>query len=124
MDHLPNLDITHEKQDNQTKLKVIITYPNGDITAREMFDETTKSIIKNLSLKNWKTVGNIVLKHSQLKQYIIKALERGVSDEFRCLSKSETVLKGREVDEIIAFSNKLLIHEVSLLCPKSIIQWH
>ena len=120
LDHLPNLDITHEKQDNQTKLKVIIAYPNGDITARETFDETTKSIIKNLSLKNWKTVGNIVLKHSQLKQYIIKALERGVSDEFRCLSKSETVLKGREVDEIIAFSNKLLIHEVSLLCPL----WH
>ena len=53
-------------------------------------------------------------------QYIIKALERGVSDEFRCLSKSETVLKGREVDEIIAFSNKLLIQEVSLLCPL----WH
>ena len=97
-----NLDITHEKQDNQTQLKVIIAYPNGDITAPETFDETTKSIIP------------------QLKQYIIKALECGVSDEFRCLSKSETVLKGREVDEIIAFSNKPLIHEVSLLCPL----WH
>ena len=32
--HLPNLDIIHEKQDNQTKLKVIIAYPNGDITVR------------------------------------------------------------------------------------------
>ena len=108
------------KQNTQAKLKVIIAYPNGDITARETFDGTTKSVIKNLSLKNWKTVANLVLKHPQLKQYIIEALERGVSDEFTCLSKSETILKGREVDEVIAFNDKLLVHEVSVLCPL----WH
>ena len=96
---------------------MIIAYPNGDITTRETFDETTNSIIKNLSLKRWKSVGNLVLKHPQLKQYIREAIERGVSEEFNSLSKSETILKGRKVDEIIAFSNKLLIHKVSLLCP-------
>ena len=30
------------KQNTQAKLKVIIAYPNGDITARETFDGTTK----------------------------------------------------------------------------------
>ena len=116
LEHLPNIDpVDNIKPD--TALQVIITYPNGNTARRETFDGTTKSMIKNLALKNWKSAANLVLKHPQVKPHVVQSLQRGISDEFKYLSKSETILKGREVDETIAYSNRLLNYEVSVLCP-------
>ena len=40
------------------QLKVLILYPNGEVTVRKSFDDATKSLITNLALKNWKTAAN------------------------------------------------------------------
>ena len=58
---------------------------------RETFDDLTKNIIKNLALKKWKPAANQVFKHPELKQYLLEATERGVSEEFANLSKSDTI---------------------------------
>jgi hypothetical protein len=100
-----------------TQIKIVIVYPNGNATIKESFDELTKGIIKNLALKNWKPAANQVFKHPELKSFILEAAERAVSEEFDNLSKSDTILKGRKVDEVIAFSTKILVHETSLMCP-------
>ena len=83
---------------------------------RETFDILT-NIIKNLALKKWKPAANQVFKHPEMKQYVFEATERAVSEEFANLSKSDTILKGRNVDEVIAFSNNILVHETSVMCP-------
>ena len=101
-----------------TQLKVVIVYPNAaNVVVRETFDDLTKNIIKNLALKKWKPAANQVFKHPELKQYLLEATERGVSEEFANLSKSDTILKGSNADEVIAFSNNILVHETSVMCP-------
>jgi hypothetical protein len=68
-------------------------------------------------LKNWKPAANQVSKHAELKSFILEASERAVSEEFDNLSKSDTILKGRKMDEVIAFSTNILVHESSHMCP-------
>ena len=115
IDHFCNIETICDKEG--TQIKTVIVYPNGNVTVRESFDELTKGIIKNLALKNWKPAANQVFKHPELKSFILEAAERAVSEEFDNLRKSDTVLKGRKVDEVIAFSTNILVHETSLMCP-------
>ena len=115
LNHFCNIDTIYGKE--STQLKVVILQTNGNVAVRESFDDLTNCIIKNLALKKWKPAANGAFRHPELKQYITEATERAVSKEFDSLSKSETLLKGRKVEEVIAFSNKLLVHETSVLCP-------
>ena len=107
IDHFCNIETICDKEGTQTK--TVIVYPNGNVTVRESFDELTKGIIKNLALKNWKPAANQVFKYPKLKSFILEAAERAVSEEFDNLSKSDTILKGRKVDEVIAFSTNTLV---------------
>ena len=110
-----NIDAIAGKRDVQ--LKVVILHPNGEVVVRESFDSSTKSLIKNLALKKWKPAANQAFDHPQLKQHSSEAIRRALSEEFKTLSKSDTILKGRKPDEITAFSNKTFVHEISVLCP-------
>ena len=93
-----NIETIDAKED--TQLKVVIVYPNtANVVVRETFD-LTKNINKNLALKKWKRAANQVFKHPEMKQYVFEAMERAVSEEFANLSKSDTILKGRNVDEV------------------------
>ena len=99
------------------QLKVLILYPNGDVVVRDSFDDTTKSLISNLALKNWKTAANLAFKHIELTEHNLEAVRMALSAEFKALSKCDTILKGRKPDEIAAFSNKVFMHELSVFCP-------
>ena len=102
------------------QLKVLILYPGGEVTVRKSFDNATKSLITNLVLKNWKTAANHAFRHEKLKEHTMEAVRIAVSSEFKALSTSDTILKGRKPEEITAFSNKVFLHEVSVFCPL----WH
>lgn len=102
------------------QLKVLILYPGGEVTVRKSFDDATKSLITNLALKNWKTAANHAFRHEELKEHTMEAVRIAVSSEFKALSTSDTILKGRKPEEIAAFSNKVFLHEVSVFCPL----WH
>ena len=95
-------------------MKVLILYPNGEVIVRKSFDNTTKSLITNLALKNWKTADNHAFRHEELKEHTMEVARIAVSSEFKALSTPDTILKGRKPEEIAAFSNKVFLHEVSV----------
>ena len=99
------------------QLKVLILYPNREVIVWKSFDNATKSLITNLALKNWKTAANHTFRHEELKEHTMEAVRIAVSSEFKALSTSDTILKGRKSEEIAAFSNKVFPHEVSVFCP-------
>ena len=50
----------------------------------------------------------------------MEATRVAISSEFKALSKSDTILKGRKPEEVAAFSNMIFVHEISVFCPV----WH
>ena len=62
-------------------------------------------------------VTNAVLQHSELRQDILKALWRRLNAEFKEYCSSDSVLKHRTPEELIAFSNSSIVEEVSTKCP-------
>lgn len=104
----------------ETQIKVVILYPNGEVAVRKSFDKSTKSLITNLAVKSWKAAANHAFQHEELKDHIMEATRVAISAEFKALSKSDTILKGRKPEEVAAFSNRIFVHEISVFCPV----WH
>ena len=104
----------------ETQIKVVILYPNGEVAVRKSFHKSTKSLIKNLAVKSWKAAANHAFQHEELKDHIMEATRVAISAEFKALSKSDTILKGRKPEEVAAFSNRNFVQEISVFCPV----WH
>ena len=102
--------------EKESQVRVLISYPNSRVVVKESFDKLTSSLIKNIALKNWSTVANIVFKHTDIREHLPKVLNREVGAEFRSFS-SDSILSGSLPDELAAFSNKIFVHEVNVKCP-------
>lgn len=113
------LDIDHEEKD-KTLVKVLIS-SESMVTVRTPSDILTSSLIKNIALKKWKVVANIILKHLQVQPHMLSALQTKISREFKdyCASDS-SVLKATSPEDLISYSNKLVAQEVKVMCPF----WH
>ena len=53
-----NIDSFDEGK-SRSQVRVIISYPNRDITVKQSFDQTTDSLLRNIALKNWVATGYI-----------------------------------------------------------------
>ena len=47
-------------------VKVVICYPSGEVSVRSAIDDESQRVIKNISLKKWKTVANGLFLHEHL----------------------------------------------------------
>ena len=103
--------------DNTTSVKVLILSPNGNVTIRTPNDKATACLIKNLALKRWKAAANAFIVHEAMREDLLIALNRAVDKEFKDYCKSDTILKGRDVDELAAFSNKHVVKETEVNLP-------
>ncbi len=111
---LTNLNVEDIVESETTRVKVLILSPNGDIKVTTPRDKITTGVVKNLALKNWKAAANAFISHKDAVPELLEALNRTVNREFKAFCKLETVLKGRNPDELVAFSNKLLAKEVEV----------
>lgn len=110
--NLMNINTFDGKQpDSKSQVRVVIAYPNGDVTVKQAFSETTESLLRNIALKKWATAANIVFNHSEIMDHIPDVLRRKINAEFQVLSSS-TILNGTSLDELISFKNNLFLHEV------------
>ena len=98
--------------DNNTSVKVLVLSPNGNVMIRTPNDKATTCLIKNLALKRWKAAANAM--HEAMREDLLIALNRAVNKEFKDYCKSDTILKGRDVDELTAFSNKHVVKETEV----------
>ena len=66
--------------------KVLILYPNREVTVGKTFDTTTNSLIQNLALMNQKTAANYAFRHEELKEHTMEAVRIAVFSKFKALS--------------------------------------
>ena len=64
-----NIDSFDEGK-SRSQVRVIISYPNRDITVKQSFDQTTDSLLRNIALKNWVATANIIFNHPEITGHI------------------------------------------------------
>ena len=117
---LLNIDInllnnTTEKKTSD--VSVVIKHPNGDVIMRHVKDPNARSIVRNIALCNWKSAAFSIMKCEGLIDQLLNALNKKIANEFKTFSKLDSILKGRTPEELVAFSNKLLLEELRVHLP-------
>lgn len=110
------LNIEEFNDSPKTEIKVLFVRPSG-VTLRTVPNRDVSNMIKNLVLKQWKAVANAIVKHEKILLELAPAICRKVSEEFKNLNKSDTVLKGTDPQQLETFSNKLVLEETSFYLP-------
>lgn len=110
-----NIDQLISPDKRETVVRVLMVYPNLNVVVKQDFTELTKSLLKAISSKCWKTVANIILKHENIVAHILDPLRRKINDEFRQLS-SDCLLKDNSPKEITAFTNEAFVKELNVKC--------
>ena len=98
-------------------VKVVISYPSGEVSVMNKSDDEGQSIIRNIAIKNWATVANACLRHELLAPEFKDAFAREVAKECKDYSKSKSCLKESNPDQLAVFSNKTVCKEVEIHCP-------
>ena len=57
------------------------------------------------------------MKCEGLIDQLLNALNKKIANEFKTVSKLDSILKGRTPEELVAFSNKLLSEELRVHLP-------
>lgn len=112
-----NVDDLHPETEN-SDLKVVIAYPNGNVVLKSNIDDDSKTIIRNIALKQWRSTVNSVFNHKliqpELQFKIGKEVTKELSDYCRI---DENILTRNEPDQLAIFSNKVFLHEIETHCP-------
>ena len=98
-----NIDPLISSNKREADVRVLIVYPNLNVVVK-----LTKSLLKAIAWKCWKTVASVILKHENIFAHIPDLLRRKINDEFRQLS-SDCLLKGNSPKEITAFTNEAFV---------------
>ena len=98
-------------------VKVVTVYPSGEVDVRTPVDKQSKNLVRNVVLKNWKAVANGMFGHDAVREELPGALQRAVASEFKEYSRSDSVLKGTEPDQLAGFSAMLVLEEIKVFCP-------
>ena len=94
-------------------VKVVICYPSGEVSVKSAIDNESQRVIKNISLKKWKTVANELFLHEHLAPELKRVFSEEIARECKNYSSSDdSCLKYRSPDQLAVFSNKTLCKEV------------
>ena len=107
-----------EKDRSQKKINVDVTldFPSGQCHKRVPDD--VSGIVKNFAISNFKAAVHLIFKCKELRPFIEEALKSAISSELKEYCQSDnSLLKHTSPAELAAFSNKLVCHEVSVMCP-------
>ena len=114
-------DLTRSKTTQEkisTQVKVLLLYPNNDVEVTAKFSDESKTVIMNIVKKKWQTVANTIFKHPQIKQGLLKPLQKATEKEFTEYCKlKNSVLLAKSPKEIAEFSNEKLLVEMNDACP-------
>jgi len=111
-----NVDDLHLHPES-SDLKVVITYPNGNVVVKSNMDSESKKVIRDVALSQWKPAVNAIFNHSLLSPELYLKFDSEVEREMREYSKSESILKLTEPDQLAVFSNRILCSEIESHCP-------
>lgn len=103
------LNVDDIVEQNKTKVKVLILYSSGFILVRTLVEISIIFVIKNIALKEWKVVVNGIFNYSNLAEELLVVLKRKVVLEFREYCRLDSVLKGKELEQLVVFSNRFVL---------------
>ena len=114
-----HLNVEDLLESSTTEVKVVVVKPSGKVDSFSRFEDKTKSMIVNLCKKQWKTVANLAFSHPNVRDELSEPLQKVVCMEFQefCNTSTDSVLKKTRPEDLAAFSNKVLVHEVEVWCP-------
>ena len=100
----------------QLKVDIALDYPSGK-KDRQVPDSVT-NIVKNFAIGNFRAAVHLIFKCHELKPFLHEAVKTTISAELKEYCRSDNyLLKHTSPAELAAFSNKLVCHEVSVICP-------
>ena len=103
---------------NQSDVKVILSGGNGEVKLRIPNDKTTRNLIKNIVLRKWKKLANVVFSYKDVEPFLRPALASKVSREFKYYCEdTNSILKGTSLEELSAYPNRFVLQEVKVTCP-------
>ena len=89
-------------------VKVIICYPRGEVSVKGAIDNKSQTIMKNISLKNWKTVANGLFLHQHLATELNGVSPEEIVRQCKNYSLSDNnCLKYRSPGQLAVFLNKI-----------------
>lgn len=74
-------------------------------------------MVKQISLRNWKTAAKTIFKHEELVSELKQELSKEINSEFKVYLRSGSVLETTEPEEIASFTNHVLHEEIRVHCP-------
>ena len=98
-------------------IKVVMCYPNGDVSVKSKFDRESQNIIRNISLGKWKTLANGSFRHKLFAPVLRETFSQEIARECKNYLKADSCLQYNSPDQRPVFSNKTLCKEVELHCP-------
>ena len=115
---LSELSVNELLGHNSTQVKVVVLNPNQATETKSNFSEESKSLILNISRKKC-TAANAVFKHPELKDKLLKHLQRVIEKEFSnyCKDSTKSILLGKSPKEVAEFRSKKLLKELQISCP-------
>ena len=63
-------------------VKIVFMNPSGNVTVRIPRDSQTKTLVKNVTNKQWREAINALLMHEEIKPELYKVISKLVSLEF------------------------------------------
>ena len=113
---LLNIDVDVLNDSSRIEIKVLVVSSSG-ASLRTIEVRAVALIVKNLVFKRRKPVAIAIIKHTEIFEELKPAIGRKVSEEFKIYSKSDSVLKGTDPQQLQVFSNRLVLEEASTYLP-------
>ena len=93
-------------------VKIIISYPSGEVKSINEGGAESQSVVKNIGLKNWKTASNACLRHEFLALELKEAFTDEIGQQCKNFTKTDSCLKESSPDQLAVFSIKTLCKEL------------
>ena len=104
------------KAAKQLNVDVTLYYPSGKKNMQ--VPDSVTNIVKNFAIGNFRAAVHLIFKCHELKSFVHEAVKTTISAELKEYCHSDnSLLKHTSPAELAAFSNKLVCHEVSVICP-------
>ena len=103
-------------QKDELQVDVILNFPSGK--RHKQAPKNVANIVKNFALGNFGTAVSLIFKCEELQPFLHGQVKSSISNELKEYCRSDnSLLKHTSPAELAAFSNKLVCHEVSVMCP-------
>ena len=97
-------------------MDVTLDYPSGQ--RHKKVPSSVTGIVKNLVMGKFRAGVHLMFKCKELQPFILDAFRSSVSNELKEYCRADnSLLKHTSPAELAAFSNKLVCHEISVMCP-------